>query len=88
MNFIYAQLDEENICIGISYLSGPVTADNVVRIDEETASICMGWRYDDGNWIKMPKADIPEQGLSENYQTMLETAINVEYLVCMADMGF
>lgn len=31
--FYYAQLDENNICIGVSCLSGEVQNDNLVRID-------------------------------------------------------
>lgn len=55
----YAQLNENNICIGISQLSGEVTADNMIEI--ETASNDFLWRkYNNGVWSDEKFEPIPE----------------------------
>lgn len=47
--YCYAQLNENNICIGISQLSGEVQVENMVRID--TADTDYLWRkYENGQW--------------------------------------
>jgi hypothetical protein len=47
--YFYAQLDENNICIGISQLSGQVEASNMVPIDN--LDIDKIWRkYENGQW--------------------------------------
>ena len=47
--YIYAQLNENNICIGVSQLSGEVDAPNMVSIPEFTEDYI--WRkYEDGEW--------------------------------------
>lgn len=47
--FIYAQLDENKICTGVSQLSGEVIAENMIPI--ETFDQDKIWRkYEDGQW--------------------------------------
>lgn len=47
--YIYAQLDENNICTGVSQLSGPVDAPNMIPIDR--MDIDYIWRkYENGAW--------------------------------------
>lgn len=59
--FIYAQIDTESkICVGVSYLSGEVKKDSMLRIDEETAQHCVGKRYIDGAWEKMTREPDPK----------------------------
>lgn len=48
--FIYAQLDSENYCIGISQLSGEVIQDNLVQLEEYDSSY-MGRLYDMENHV-------------------------------------
>ena len=76
--YIYAQLNENNVCVGISQLSGGVTADNMVRID--TFDQDKLWRkYENSAWSAEkfePQAEvqatIDEQIYAENlYQTAL-----------------
>lgn len=49
MAYFYAQLNENNICIGVSQLSGPAEASNMIQIDTlDTDKI---WRkYENGAW--------------------------------------
>lgn len=47
--FYYAQINEENICVGVSDLSGEVSADNMIRIEEMNVDL-LGKKYNSGNW--------------------------------------
>ena len=58
--YINAQLNEESICNGLSRLSGEVTADKMVLIEEYDTSI-IGKKYEDGKWIEMPKVEVVEE---------------------------
>jgi hypothetical protein len=45
----YAQLNENNICVGVSQLSGPVDAPNMVQID--SVDMDKLWhKYENGQW--------------------------------------
>ena len=46
---VYAQLNDEKICIGISDLSGEVVADNMINIDEFDTTL-LGKKYNNGSW--------------------------------------
>ena len=52
MDYLYAQLDENNICMGISQLSGEVTAANMIRLTEPEFTIeLIGCEYlGSGEW--------------------------------------
>lgn len=79
----YAQIDENNICIATANLSDSVVApDRWILVTDETV---LGKRYNNGIWEEGPEPE-PEP-LSENDQAILDTAINTEYLVCLADLG-
>ena len=44
--FIYGQLNEEGVCIAVSYLSGEVIKDNMINLSQiENPSECLGARY-------------------------------------------
>ena len=57
--YIYAQLNENNICVGVSQLTGEVIASNMILLEEYDTSIG-GKKYEDGKWIEMPKEEIVE----------------------------
>ncbi len=47
--YIYAQLDENNICIGVSRLSGPVNVSYMIPVDSIDSDKI--WRkYENGQW--------------------------------------
>lgn len=54
MQYIYAIIDANNICIGISYLCGKVVQDNMIQIDEATAETVLGSKYENGEWVAQP----------------------------------
>ncbi|OUQ56241.1 hypothetical protein B5E58_11240 [Tyzzerella sp. An114] len=47
--FYYAQINEENICVGVSNLSSEVVADNMIIIDTMDTNL-LGKKYNNGNW--------------------------------------
>lgn len=79
----YAQIDKNNICFATANLDdGTIVPDNWIAVDSETV---IGKHYNNGIWEDGPAPE-PEP-LSENEQAILDTAINTEYLVCLADLG-
>jgi hypothetical protein len=66
MVYYYAQIDLKNTAVGVSQLSGPVEAANMIPITEEqynTGSV-MGCTYDaaTGSWISPPPQPIDATG--------------------------
>ena len=49
---IYAQLNDENICVGVSDLSGKVEADNMILLESFDIDI-LGKKYNNGEWEKL-----------------------------------
>jgi len=47
--YFYAQLNENNICIGVSQLSGPVQANNMVEVPSFDLD-CVWRKYENGQW--------------------------------------
>lgn len=78
MGVIYAQLNEEKICEGISQLSGKVVADHMIELDTVDDSL-VGKRYNDGVWeeVEPEKPEISDE-YKEYYETVaaeIDTAI-------------
>ena len=78
----YAQVNEENICIAVSRLSGEVAGANLIALSSFDSSL-IGKKYENGAWTEQPQ---PTPALSETEQAVLDTAVDVEYLVCLKDM--
>lgn len=59
--FYYAQIDENNICIGVSQLSGEVNLPSMILLDIQDASL-LGRRYNNGAWEEaaQPEPTVPE----------------------------
>ena len=74
---MYAILNEENVCVILSS-----TKDGYTNFVETNLNV-LGKRYVDGEWVEFPT---PEPPLSETEQAILDTAINVDYLVCMKEL--
>ena len=56
MKYYYAQIDESNICIAVSDLSGLVTAANMLRLETYDISL-LGKKYNNGVWEDMPQPE-------------------------------
>lgn len=73
---MYAILNEKNICVMLSSIKDGYT--NFV----ETNLDALGRQYIDGKWVEVQS----EPTLTETEQAILDTAINVDYLVCMKEL--
>lgn len=51
--FIYAELNENNICKAVSELSGEVIKDTMIPLETYDDSL-LGKRYDNGEWVEVP----------------------------------
>lgn len=78
----YAQINESNICTAVSNLTGKVQDDKLIPIASMSHGL-LGKKYENGKWVEVPT---PEPSLSETEQAILDTAINVDYLVCMKEL--
>ena len=56
--FKYAQIDSNNICFAVSYLSGEVIADDMIMLNEEDEPL--GKKYNNGTWEELPPQPAPE----------------------------
>lgn len=60
---IYAQLDMNNVCVGLSQLSGEVQAPNMLQIEHYDTTL-VGKKYENGVWVEVPPEPvipIPEE---------------------------
>lgn len=55
-HYYYAQLDETGICVGLSDLSGEVTADNIILLESYNTSV-LGKKYENGVWVEVPEEE-------------------------------
>lgn len=81
----YAYINEQGICHTVSdtRLKGMGTKELTV----ETMDV-LGMKYENGEWVDaQPDPEpTPEPTLTETEQAILDTAINVDYLVCMKEL--
>ena len=72
MSYFYAQIDENNICIAVSDLSGKVTADNMLRLETYDTSL-LGKKYNNGVWEEVPKPE-PEPTQLDRIELQVKTS--------------
>lgn len=80
----YAQIDENNIVIGDSYLSGEVTAEHMIPISDDLESP-LGKEYKDGEFIEVEQEEIIDDTI--NQQELLEQiALDTSYLATLQEI--
>lgn len=72
MAYIYAELDENNICYAVSQLSGEVIANTMIPLETYDTSL-LGKRYEDGEWVEV---ELPEIEQQETQLDRIESAVN------------
>ncbi len=72
MSYFYAQIDENNICIAVSDLSGKVTAGNMLRLETYDTSL-LGKKYNNGVWEEVPKPE-PEPTQLDRIELQVNTS--------------
>ena len=71
MEYYYAQVDENNICIGVSSLSGEVEAANMIRLNSMDISL-FGKRYSNVEWEEVEPIESMFQPAGANEPTNSE----------------
>ena len=71
----YAQLDVQNVCVGVSQLAGVVDSDNLVELDSYDISV-LGKLWQSGKWVdnpnKPPEPEPPQPKPVTNEQLQAE----------------
>lgn len=60
----YAQIDVQNVCVGVSQLAGVVDADNLVELDSYDISV-LGKLWQGGKWVDNPNKPQPPEPQKE-----------------------
>ncbi len=76
--FYYAQLNEENVCVCLSSLSGEVSNDNMIRIDGFDSEL-LGKKYSNGKWVEIYHED-------ELYEPTESEILRAEILLNQAEI--
>ena len=71
----YAQLNENNICIGVSNLSGTVDVPSLIPLPEFDISL-MGKKYSNGLWEEVESEPVPEPEPTEQELIQAEILLN------------
>ena len=79
----YAQINQNGYVIADSHLSGVTSQQNMILIDDDFD--LKNRRWNGADWETHVQI-IPEPQLTETEQAILDTAINVDYLVCMKEL--
>lgn len=86
----YAEINEGGICTAVSALKGIVKKETLIEIDSFDISL-VGKKYNGCAWEEIPKEETEEAEvaeptpLSEQEEIALDTALNVEYMVCLME---
>lgn len=71
----YAQINEKNICIADSFLSGEVIADNMIPLTEDEPSP-LSKKYVNGVWQEVEKEKQPE--IQSDTEMMMQSMTELE----------
>lgn len=85
----YAQIDSENICFAVSYLSGEIIADDMIRLSAEDEPL--GKKYNNGIWEELPPQPEPEPEQSQldrieaNIQSLMASGSALDVLLGVSE---
>lgn len=83
--YVYAQIDENSICVGISELSGKIINKTMIPINEYDMSI-LGKKYNKGVWEEVPQPEPqPTQLDIIQEQVYINNESNLILMEAMAD---
>ena len=90
-HYYYAQLDETGLCVGLSDLSGEVTADNMILLESYDFTI-LGKKYENGVWVASEKEPATEPTETQPSNTEIKNLLlevkeqNLILMESLADM--
>lgn len=68
MVYYYAQIDENNVCVGVSQNPGVIERDDMIQIDSYDLSL-LRKVYQDGEWIENPNPEPEPEPVPEPTST-------------------
>ena len=92
MNYRHIQIEKREdgygYIVGESYLNSIIQKENMIWVPDVFSVENQRWNYETSAWETFsPEPEhIPEPPISETEQAILDTAINVDYLVCMKEL--
>lgn len=84
MRYYYAQLDD-NICVGVSDLSGPVEADNMIQLESYDTSV-QGKLWTGSEWVENPNPPEPPEPSTEPTMSDLSDKMDAQQSLQLASM--
>lgn len=75
--FKYAQLNDQNVCTGVSDLSDAVNSVYMIRLSDDEDRNLISWLYNDGVWNE------PESTAWEPQPTELETLNAIQFVAAL-----
>ena len=86
MTYYYAQLNDENMCYGVSELSNEVSSEKLILLEEYDISI-LGKKYENGTWVTLAPEILPDPKPTESELIQAELLLNqVEMLNRQTEM--
>lgn len=92
MNYRHIQIEKREdgygYIVGESYLNSIIQKENMIWVPDVFSAENQRWNYETSAWeaFSAEPEPIPEPQLTETEQAILDTAINVDYLVCMKEL--
>lgn len=92
MNYRHIQIEKREdgygYIVGESYLNSIIQKENMIWVPDVFSAENQRWNYETSAWEAFSPEPEPihESPLSETEQAILDTAINVDYLVCMKEL--
>lgn len=83
--FYHAEINKDSICFAVGASPNKVLGDNIVELQTYNESL-LGQRYNNGTWEPVEIPELPPTPLTETEQAILDTAVNVEYLVTINEL--
>ena len=89
-HYYYAQLNETGLCVGLSDLSGEITADNMILLESYDLTI-LGKKYENGVWVEVsgeePATDPTETQPSNTEIKNLLLEVKEQNLILMESLA-
>lgn len=90
MNYRHIQIEKREdgygYIVGESYLNSIIQKENMIWVPDVFSVENQRWNYENSCWEDFEPESTPEPPLSETEQAILDTAVNVDYLVCMKEL--
>lgn len=90
MNYRHVQVekreDDYGYIVGESYLNSIIQKENMIWVPDVFSVENQRWNYENSCWEDFEPNPIPETPITETEQAILDTAINIDYLVCMKEL--